>query len=265
MKKLLSTLLITACALLASGCESDNERQVRLDREHQIKLAKISSGQDVIEQEMRHERSMAYIQRPVAPGAYTDYRGNTQYGYWNSGSWAWNNPQSPYAMQSRQYVDYQMATGVVATAVLTQALFNSNNSSGWQQKNVTVNNYTSTTGKPIDKATYTTRNKAVTTKYKTRAKATTVKSTVVKPAVKKAPSKWDSKRKAAPTYAKGGFKNTFEKNKQKSTYAKNNTKPKVKKSAYSGPKTTYKKPKTTYKKSSYSSKSRSSTSSKRRY
>jgi len=225
MKKLLSTLLITACALLASGCESDNERQVRLDREHQIKLAKISSGQDVIEQEMRHERSMAYIQRPVAPGAYTDYRGNTQYGYWNSGSWAWNNPQSPYAMQSRQYVDYQMATGVVATAVLTQALFNSNNSSGWQQKNVTVNNYTSTTGKPIDKATYTTRNKAVTTKYKTRAKATTVKSTVVKPAVKKAPSKWDSKRKAAPTYAKGGFKNTFEKNKQKAVMAKNSKKP----------------------------------------
>ena len=126
MKKLISTLLVSLLVLTTSACESDQEKETRLERAHQIKMAKINSGQDAVEQEMRHERSLAYIQRPVAPGSYIDYRGNPSYGYWNNGSWAWNNPQSQYAMQSRQYVDYQMATGVLATAVLTQSMWNNN-------------------------------------------------------------------------------------------------------------------------------------------
>lgn len=250
MKKLINILLISTMALTISACESDQERELRLDREHEIRLAKINNGQDAIEQEQRHERSLAYIQRPVSPGNYIDYRGNSSYGYWDSGSWAWNNPQSQYAMQSRQYVDYQMATGVLATAVLTQSMWNSSNSGGWKKTNVTVNNYTSTSGKTISKSAYTAKNKAIAKSAKAKAKSK--KKTVV--VTKKPAGKWDSKRTTKPTYAKGGFSNKFAANSKKAAAVKTNkksyTKTKTKKS-YSKPKT---KPK---KKSSYSKKSSS--------
>ncbi len=63
--------------------------------------------------ERNHEARMGYIQRPVAPGNYIDYRGNPNHGYWNhNGNWVWNDPRSGYATQSRNYVDYQISTGV---------------------------------------------------------------------------------------------------------------------------------------------------------
>lgn len=172
MKNFYKALLVPLVIFSVSACESASEKELRLERNYQIKMAKIANGQDAIEQEMRHERSLAYIQRPIAPGSYIDYRGNSSYGYWQNGGWLWNDPQSSYAMQSRQYVDYQMATGVLTTAVLTQALWNSNHSSGWQSTNVTVNNYTSTDGKTISKAKYKKRNKSIARKRnKAKAKA----------------------------------------------------------------------------------------------
>ena len=247
-----STSVVLAVVIL-SGCESAEEKELRLDREHEIRMQREMNGSAEASRERSHERSLAYIQRPIAPGSYIDYRGNSSYGYWNNGGWVWNNPQSQYAISSGHYVDYGMATGVLTTAVLSQALFNSNNSNGWQSTNVTVNNYTSTGGKTISKEKYTKRNKRLTKKKKAQAKKrklTKTKSskTVNKSTGTKKVNKWESKRKAKPTYAKGGFQNKFAKNQKKSTYAKNNK---------SSSKSKYKAPaKSTYKKSKPKSKSK---------
>ncbi len=84
MKNLFKLGKISAFTLIVlitlTACESASEKELRLERAHQIKMAKIANGQDAIEQEMRHERSLAYIQRPVAPGSCIDYRGNPSYG-----------------------------------------------------------------------------------------------------------------------------------------------------------------------------------------
>lgn len=212
-----------------SGCESASEKELRLDREHEIRMQREDNGSAEASRERSHERSLAYIQRPVAPGSYIDYRGNTNHGYWNNGSWAWNNPQSSYASESRQYVDYGLATGVLATAVLTQALFSNNNSDGWQKSNVTVNNYTSVDNKVISKEKFNKRDSVLAKKKlkakSVRAKTKTVKrepaKTVNKSTGIKKDSKWDSKRTAAPTYGKNGFRSTFQSNKQKTENRKN--------------------------------------------
>jgi hypothetical protein len=230
MKRLLNIALIASVVLFTTACETDEERELRLDRQHEIKMAKIESGQDAMEQEMRHERNLAYIQRPVAPGNYTDYRGNSSYGYWNSGSWMWNDPNSHYASQSRHYVDYNMSMGVLGTAVLTQALFNSNNSNGWQKTEVNVNNYTSISGDKIDKTKYNKNLKKADKKVKKQkkyvAKNKTNKSPVSVKATPKPKGKWDSKRTKPSKYASNGFNKKFADNSKKS-------KAKANKSSYS--------------------------------
>lgn len=215
MKKLISVLVVLTMALATSGCETDQERELRLERNHQVKMAKIESGQDAIEQEMLHERKMAYIQRPVAPGSYIDYRGNTAYGYWDDGYWVWNNPQSRYAMESRSYVDYQIATGVVVGAVLTQAMWNSNNRGGWKNTSITVNNYTTVNGKTMTKAAYKAKTKKLNKKLSKNKKTS--------PAVSKTTgnkeSKW-SKTRTKSSYADKKPSNIHKKNSHKSSIRK---------------------------------------------
>jgi len=218
---LMSVLAFMAVTSL-TGCESSEEKELRLDREHEIRMAREENGSAEASRERSHERSLAYIQRPIAPGNYIDYRGNLSHGYWNSGSWMWNDPRSGYATQSSHYVDYQMSMGLLSTAVLTQALFNRNNSGGWQSTNVQVNNYTSISGKTISKKKYKKRNKSLTKKKKAQAKKrkklkAKQPKTVSKSTGIKKDDKWKSKRDTKSTYAKGGFKDKFAKNKAKSS------------------------------------------------
>lgn len=236
-------ILMSVIAFMAvtslSGCETADEAEHR----RSIERLKVANGQDAIEQEMRHERSMAYIQRPIAPGSYIDYRGNTQHGYWQNGHWMWNDPQSRYAVASGHYVDYGMATGSLTTAALTYALFSRNNSNGWTHTEVTVNNYTSVDNEVISKEKYNKRNKSLTKKKKAQdrkrkaAKAKSPKTVSKSTGTKKVDSKWKSKRKVEPEYGKKGFKSNFRSNKQKaadrkSYKAKNQTKYKQAKSTY---------------------------------
>lgn len=160
MKRLLVLLGLSA-ALVLTGCgKSEEDKQ----REHEIKLAKIQSGQDLAEKEMSHERQLAYYSqpRPIAPiaaGNYIDYRGNLQYGYWdNFGNWRWNNESSAQAMQTRSYLDYQVATGVLAASALAVALsrddWGRDHRGGWKKQVIVVDKYTSRTGKVISKSEY---------------------------------------------------------------------------------------------------------------
>ena len=201
--------MATALISFLSGCESAEEKQLRLERAHEIKMAKIASGQDALEDEREHERRMAYIQRPVmpvAPGSYVDYRGNLDYGHWGLLGWVWHDRDSSYAIQSRRYVDYQISTGYYDDDYLdrpyTRSRFDSTHKNGWQKTNITVNNYTSTSGKTLTKA-----------QYSSNLKKAEVKNT-----------KWKKEKKAQSTYAKGGFNNKFAKNKKDADAKKNQSK-----------------------------------------
>lgn len=200
IKQLFVTIMILFCSTtLLTGCESDEEKASRVEHERIVEIAKLNNGQYAIEKEQEHERRMAYIERPrmpVAPGSYIDYRGNTMYGSWDIfGNWVWHDRNSLYATQSRRYVDYQISTGALATGYLAHALtrdrWESNHRDGWTKTNITVNNYTSVNGKTLSKE-----------KYNSNLKTAEVKN-----------NKWKKDKKTQSTYAKGGFKNKFAKNK----------------------------------------------------
>lgn len=193
-KRMAPFVLALGLIAVLSGCESDEEKQLRLERAHEVKMAKIASGQDALEDERAHERRMAYIQRPVmpvAPGAYVDYRGNLDYGSWGLFGWTWHDRESSYAIQSRRYVDYQISTGYYDDDYLdrpyTRERFRTTHSNGWKKTNITVNNYTSVKGETLSKS-----------QYASNVKKAEVKNT-----------KWKKAKQTQSTYAKGGFKNKF--------------------------------------------------------
>lgn len=166
MKRLLA-LVGLAAALVVTGCGKSEEQ---LQREHEIKLAKIQSGQDLAEKEMDHERKLAYYSqpRPVAPiaaGSYVDYRGNLQYGYWDQlGQWRWHNENSMQATQTRSYLDYQVATGVLAASALAVALsrddWSRDHRSGWKKEVIVVDRATGRDGRSLSQSEYESRSKA---------------------------------------------------------------------------------------------------------
>lgn len=166
MKRLLA-LVGLAAALVLTGCGKSEEQ---LQREHEIKLAKIQSGQDLAEKEMDHERKLAYYSqpRPVAPiaaGSYVDYRGNLQYGYWDQlGQWRWHNENSMQATQTRSYLDYQVATGVLAASALAVALsrddWSRDHRSGWKKEVIVVDRATGRDGRSLSQSEYESRSKA---------------------------------------------------------------------------------------------------------
>lgn len=236
MKKLLLPILAIVVMAGLSGCErSEADKQ----RAHEIRMAKIESGQDLKEREMSHQRSMAYygysVPRPigpVAPGAYIDYRGNPAYGYWGaSGFWHWNDPTGLYAMQTRNYLNYQVATGVMTAALVGAALsrddWDRDNRGGWSERNVTVNKYYSKDGKEISKNEYGKRNAAYTAKrdkWKTDRKKFRSSYEKKNPekvaALNKKSAAIDKKRSSnvsKSSYAKGGSENTLKKPETKTT------------------------------------------------
>ena len=195
------TPFVLALGLISvlAGCESAEEKRERVAFEREYALEKLRSGQTAIENEQAHERRMAHIQRPVmpvAPGAYVDYRGNVEYGSWTLLGWVWHDRESPYAIQSRRYVDYQIATGYYDDDYLdtpyTQKRWTSTHKNGWKKTNVTVNNYTSVKGETLSAS-----------QYKSNVKKAEVKNT-----------KWKKAKQTQSTYAKGGFKNSFAKAKK---------------------------------------------------
>tara|TARA_B100000700_G_scaffold311500_1_gene393521 strand:+ start:124235 stop:125353 length:1119 start_codon:yes stop_codon:yes gene_type:complete len=166
MKRLLA-LVGLAAALVLTGCGKSEEQ---LQREHEIKLAKIQSGQDLAEKEMAHEQKLAYYSqpRPVAPiaaGNYVDYRGNLQYGYWDTfGNWRWHNEDSVQAAQTRSYLDYQVATGVIAASALAVALsrddWDRKHRGGWKKDVIVVEHATGRDGRTLSQSEYESRAKA---------------------------------------------------------------------------------------------------------
>ena len=166
MKRLLALVGLTA-ALVLTGCGKSEEQ---LQREHEIKLAKIQSGQDLAEKEMEHDRKLAYYSqpRPIAPiaaGSYVDYRGNLQYGYWDTfGNWRWHNENSMQATQTRSYLDYQVATGVLAASALAVALsrddWSRDHRSGWKKEVIVVDRATGRDGRALSQSEYESRSKA---------------------------------------------------------------------------------------------------------
>lgn len=225
-------LVVTTTFL--TGCESDEERKLRLEREHEIKMAKIQSGQYAIERDQEHERRMAFIQRdqdiiqheqrmayiqrpvmPIAPGNYIDYRGNLDYGYWGPLGWTWHDPDSAYAIQSRRYVDYQIATGVLAAGYLSHALtrdrWERENRGGWKKTTVVVNNYTSVKGETLSKRQYDSNYKKAEVKQ----------------------NKWKKEKRIQSKYAKDGWHQSFAKKKKAQDAASKKTTTQNTKSVYS--------------------------------
>ena len=207
---MLTALMLTT---VLTGCESADEKKLRLDRDFEIRKIEAANGTAAQREENRHERQMAYIQRPVmpiAPGNYIDYRGNATYGSWGLLGWTWYDTDSSYARESRRYVDYQISSGYYSDNYLDQPYsrqrFDNKHQDGWKQTTVVVNNYTSAKGgKPLTEK-----------QFKTNTKKAEVKNT-----------KWKKDKKVQSTYAKKGFHSNFKKNKAQSDAKKTPVKPKV--------------------------------------
>lgn len=214
VRNAITTLVVAFCIIVVgtslSGCETAEEKELRRARQHELELARIESGYYEQLNKSRHEERMAYYNRPVAPGAYVDYRGNLQYGYWNAfGNWEWHDPNSIYAQQSRNYVSYQIATGVLAASAayaLTRNSWESSNPGGWRTTNVTVNNYTSSEGKSITEADYRRRKSSSDAMYNVRKRKYTETKQTVSSKIKSKPKTTDTKPKTqSSSVAQGGW------------------------------------------------------------
>jgi hypothetical protein len=289
MKRLLAVFGLATLLILTTGCGSEEDKQ----RAHEIRMAKIESGQALVEEEMDHERRMAYsVPRPTAPiamGTYIDYRGNPAYGHWDIfGNWVWSNPNGMYATQTRHYLDYQVATGVLGAGVLAMALtrdsWDRDHRDGWKSRPVVVKNYISSDGKQIskkeykkrqataqkkrdtwkkNKSTYQAKNKSTYSKTTTTTTKTT--TTATPPAKKKVALQRSTKQADNKVSSKSHVNRKLSSNtntaKKKPLLTRKTTQ---KQNTYKKPaQSTYKK-QNSYKKSSSSSRSSSSRSSSSR-
>lgn len=292
MRKILAIVGLATSLLLMSGCDRTEEDK---QRDHEIRMAKIQSGQDLAEGQMHHERQMAYsVPRPIAPigmGTYVDYRGNLQYGNWDAwGNWRWHDQDSMYATQTRSYLDYQVATGVLtATAIgiaLSRDSWDRDHRDGWQSRPVVVKNYTSSDGKSIskneykkrqavaqkkrgtwkkDKSTYQAKNKS---SYASKTKANKTTATKTRPdANKSAVSLKRSDKQLANKVSSKSHVNRRLTGTTASAQKKPllTRKPTKQTSAYKAPQKNTYKAKSSYKSPTKRRSSSSSTSSKRRY
>jgi len=256
--------LIFVCIMLGmiSACSEKTEQEKQRTHERAMlnmqlnHERKMNNLRESYPQSSYQNPNAGYDQQPVAPGTYTNYMGDPNYGSWNQqGQWGWNNPNSPQASSTSNYL---IGAGLGAAAMY--AISKSDYTDHWRDKpkTKTVNTYIDKSGKQISKSEYTKRNtkyqtekkKRITSNLKVSAKKKTTASDIKAMASKKAPVKGQSayKKKVPVTNSKAYPKST------KNSYV-------VKKSAYSKssrPTSGYKKAtpvrkKTTYKKKSYKS------------
>jgi len=240
--------LIFVCIMLGmiSACSEKTEQEKQRTHERAMlnmqlnHERKMNNLRESYPQSSYQNPNAGYDQQPVAPGTYTNYMGDPNYGSWNQqGQWGWNNPNSAQASSTSNYL---IGAGLGAAAMY--AISKSDYTDHWRDKpkTTTVNTYIDKSGKKISKSEYTKRN----TKYQTEKKKRITSNVKLGSSKQKKTTASDIKAMASK---KAVTKKPITNSKAYPKSTKNSYV--VKKSAYR--KATPVRKKTTYKKKSYKS------------
>lgn len=192
MKKVLAYGLAALVGVTAlTGC---GEEQRQANHERQIECLEMTGDKycrNEYEQQADAQRRTAYsrsnvVYGPSAPGMYTNYYGNPDYGYWgNDGMYMFNDPYSSYAQSTNSFL-LGAGLGGLATYAMTRDTWDNDHRDGWTETTRENKTYRGKNGKKISKAEFSKR-KAQSKKDKAAHKAKLkAKQKAKKPAVKKA-------------------------------------------------------------------------------
>lgn len=136
------------------GCKSEEQKEAEHMRQMECVAAtgdRFCRGDGELEiLEEREENRYRYsnvVYGPSAPGVYTNYYGNPNYGYWGPTGFMFNDPYSSYAMSTNSFL-LGAGLGGLATYALTQDhdTWSKSHKNGWKETKRENTKYRSKSG-----------------------------------------------------------------------------------------------------------------------